>query len=332
MVNIRADVVVGVQYGDEGKGKVTHHLASKGDYTHVIRYGGGCNAGHTIFHNGKKFVTHHIPAGIFFGIKSIIGSGCVINPEQFFKELCELREAGLPVDDKLFIAGNCHVITDEHLVEDRKDTSIGTTKRGNGPAYRDKYSRAGIQASSLSILKPYITDLYEDFFQSGEEVNILCEGAQGFGLDIDWGDYPYVTSSHCNVGGAILNGIPPKSIDRVWGVAKVYETYVGAKQYQPANKEVFDRICSAGGEFGSTTGRRRQVNWMDINLLLKAVNLNGVTDLVINKVDILREVGEWGLINGRVTEFDSEGEFKTYVEKVIPSDVKVYWSDNPERI
>jgi len=332
VVNIRADVIVDCQYGDCGKGKVAHHLCKQKTYNRVLRYNGGCNAGHTIYHNGTKFVTHHIPVGVFFGIKSIIGSGCVINPEQFFKELAELRSAGLPVDDKLFIASNCHVITDEHLVEDGKDTSIGTTKRGNGPAYRDKYARNGIQAGSLSIFHPFIVDLYEDFFGSNEEINILCEGAQGFGLDIDWGDYPYVTSSHCTVGGAILNAIPPRSINKVWGVAKVYETYVGAKQYQPVGNDVFDRICDAGGEFGSTTGRRRQVNWMDINLLLKAVNLNGVTDLVVNKVDILREVGRWGLINGKTTEFDSEAEFKTYVEKVLPSEVKVYWSESPERI
>lgn len=332
MVNIRADVIVDCQYGDCGKGKVAHHLCKDQSYNRVLRYNGGCNAGHTIYHEGKKFVTHHIPAGVFFGIKSIIGSGCVVNPEQFFKELTELRNAGLSVDDKLFIASNCHVITSQHLVEDGKDTAIGTTKRGNGPAYRDKYARSGIQAGSLALFKPFIVDLYEDFFNSDEEVNILCEGAQGFGLDIDWGDYPYVTSSHCTVGGAILNGIPPSSIRKVWGVAKVYETYVGAKKYQPEDDEIFDRIGDEGSEFGATTGRRRQVNWMDVNLLLKAVNLNGVTDLVINKVDILRNVGRWVLINDEKIEFDSEGEFKTYVEKVLPSGVKVYWSDSPERI
>ena len=332
MANIKADVIVDCQYGDCGKGKVAHHLCKEKKYNRVLRYNGGCNAGHTIYHEGKKFVTHHIPAGVFFGIKSIIGNGCVINPEQFFKEFAELRNAGLPVDDKLFIANNCHVITESHLIEDRQDTAIGTTKRGNGPAYRDKYSRDGIQAGSLSIFKPFLLDLYEDFFDDDEEVSILCEGAQGFGLDIDWGDYPYVTSSHCTVGGAILNGIPPKSINKVWGVAKVYETYVGAKQYQPEDDEVFDRICDAGSEFGATTGRRRQVNWMDINLLLKAVRLNGVTDLVINKVDILREVGRWGLINGKRTEFDNEADFKTYVERSLPSNVNVYWSESPERI
>ena len=134
-----ADVVVDLQYGDCGKGKVTHHLCKSGEYTHVVRYNGGCNAGHTIYHEGEKFVTHHIPSGVFFGIKSIIGPGCVVNPEQFFKEYNELKDAGLDIEGKIFIAENAHIITHNHLNEDGKDTAIGTTKRGNGPAYRDKY-------------------------------------------------------------------------------------------------------------------------------------------------------------------------------------------------
>ena len=132
-----ADVVLGLQYGDEGKGKITHHLCKTGGYTHVVRFNGGCNAGHTIYHKGKKFVTHHIPAGVFFGIKSIIGPGCVVDPKQFFKELEELRDGGVDIDELVFIAENAHIITDEHLEEDGKDTTIRTTRRGNGPAYRE---------------------------------------------------------------------------------------------------------------------------------------------------------------------------------------------------
>ena len=130
-----ADIVVDLQYGDCGKGKVTHHLCKEEKYTHVIRYNGGCNAGHTIYHNGKEFITHHIPAGVFFGIKSIIGPGCVVNPKQFFKELEELKQGGIEVDGLVFIAKNAHIITDNHLNEDSSDVKIGTTKRGNGPAY-----------------------------------------------------------------------------------------------------------------------------------------------------------------------------------------------------
>jgi adenylosuccinate synthase len=278
-----ADIVVDLQYGDCGKGKVTHHLCKSGDYTHVIRYNGGCNAGHTIYHNGSRFITHHIPAGVFFGIKSIIGPGCVVNPTQFFKELQELNEGGVDTNGLVYIAKNAHVITTEHMEEDGKDTKIGTTKRGNGPAYRDKYGRTGLRAEDIPELQPYLVDVYEELHENTENPVILFEGAQGFGLDIDWGDYPYVTSSNCISAAALMNGVPPQAVRNVWGVAKIYETYVGTKKFQP-NELIFDRIQEVGQEFGATTGRKRQVNWMNIDFLKKALNINGVTHLVFNKV------------------------------------------------
>ena len=173
-----ADIVVDLQYGDCGKGKVTHHLCKKEKYTHVIRYNGGCNAGHTIYHDGVKFITHHIPAGVFFGIKSIIGPGCVVNPTQFFKELQELNEGGVGTEGLVYIAKNTHVITDAHLEEDAKDTAIGTTKRGNGPAYRDKYGRTGIRAEDVPELAPYIIDMFEELHEKHTNPRILFEGAQ----------------------------------------------------------------------------------------------------------------------------------------------------------
>ena len=157
-----ADIIVDLQYGDCGKGKITHALCRRGDYTHVIRYNGGCNAGHTIYHNKRKFVTHHIPAGVFFGIKSIIGSGCVVFPEQLFKEIRALEEGGIDTEGLIYIAENAHVITKSHLEEDGKDTTIGTTKRGNGPAYRDKYDRKGLRAKDVPELRPFLIDLYEE--------------------------------------------------------------------------------------------------------------------------------------------------------------------------
>jgi adenylosuccinate synthase len=202
-----ADIVVDLQYGDSGKGKITHHLCKSGDYTHVLRYNGGCNAGHTIYHEGKKFVTHHIPAGVFFGIKSIIGSGCVVNPVQFFSEIEELEANGIKTKGLIFIAKNAHVITAAHLEEDSTDKVIGTTKQGNGPAYRDKYARTGLLAKDIPSFEPYLVDLFEEFHNAETPPRILCEGAQGFGLDIDHGDYPYVTSSHCTTAGALLNAI-----------------------------------------------------------------------------------------------------------------------------
>ena len=159
---MKADVVVGAQYGDEAKGKIAHHLCKTGGYTHVLRFNGGCNAGHTIYHNGKKFVTHHIPCGVFYGITSIIGPGCVIDPERFFAEIAELEDAGIPAEDLVLVAKNAHVITDSHREEDTKDTKIGTTKRGNGPAYRDKYGRTGVRAETMRCFEDYLVDVYEN--------------------------------------------------------------------------------------------------------------------------------------------------------------------------
>ena len=298
---LNVDVIVDLQYGDCGKGKVAHFLCKTKKYTHVLRYNGGCNAGHTIFHKGVKFITHHIPAGVFFGVRSIIGSGCVVDPEQFFREIKMLNDGGVATKGKIFIANNAHVITDAHKAEDKKGGgAIGTTGRGNGPAYRDKYGRTGVRAEKVEQLKPYLVDLYKEWYlpraKSRGEVNILAEGAQGFGLDIDWGDYPFVTSSHCTTAGALLNGLPSSAVRDVWGVAKIYETYVGSKKFQPEG-EVFDKMGDIGEEFGSTTGRRRQCNWMNMQTLERAINMNGVTHIVFNKVDVLRAVGEWAVID-----------------------------------
>jgi adenylosuccinate synthase len=327
-----ADVVLGLQHGDEAKGKVTHHLCSKENYTHVIRFNGGCNAGHTIYHKGKKFVTHHIPAGVFYGVKSIIGPGCVVNPTQFFKELKELEDGGIDTQGLIFIAKNAHIITQNHIKEDSTDTSIGTTKSGNGPAYRDKYDRIGVRAQDVAELRPYVIDIYSELY-SQEDVKILFEGAQGFGLDVDHGDYPYVTSSHCTTAAALLNGVPPQAVRKVWGVAKIYETYVGAKSFQPPNP-VFDTIQEVGEEYGATTGRKRQCNWMNWDNLVKAINMNGVTDIVLNKMDVLREVDHWRMYSDEnLLKFDGEQEMKEWISHYLsPKNITVYFSENKDRI
>jgi len=334
-VSLKVDVIVGVQYGDEGKGKVTHHLLKDGDYTHCIRYNGGCNAGHTIYHNGEKFVTHHIPAGVFFGVKSIIGPGCVVDIRKFFAEIKMLDEGGIDIADKIFIAKNAHVIRGAHYKEDKKETKLGTTRTGNGPCYGAKYKRLGVRAEDYRILEPYLIDMYEEFYSSNPDATILCEGAQGFGLDIDWGDYPYVTSSHCTTAGALLNGFPPQSIRRVYGVAKAYETYVGTKEFQPEG-EVFRSLQEVGEEFGATTGRKRQCNWINIANLKKATNLNGVTHLIVNKLDVLEEVNTWvAYVNSKddraILAFQNKKQFCEYVENYF-SDVKVTFSSSPHVI
>jgi len=333
---MKADVIVDLQYGDCGKGKVAHHLARTRNYTHVLRYNGGCNAGHTIYHNGKKFITHHVPCGVFFGIKSIIGSGCVVNPQQLLKEIAELEEGGVDTKCLIFVAKNAHVITQDHLDEEDAEKKIGTTKRGNGPAYRDKYARTGIRAKDCAELEPFLIDLLPELNQP--ENYVLCEGAQGFGLDIDWGDYPFVTSSHCTTAGALLNGIPPKALNEVWGVMKCYETYVGAKKFE-LNNPIFSKIRTIGKEYGATTGRPRQVSWTDMNLVSNAILVNGVTHVVINKMDVLKEVGTWNVFdqNGQVNILSDQEGFQNYflnfLKEEFPTEgINTHFSSSPEMI
>jgi adenylosuccinate synthase len=335
-VAIQADIVVDLQYGDSGKGKVTHFLAKSKKYTHVLRYNGGCNAGHTIFHKGKKFVTHHIPAGVFWGVKSVIGPGCVLDPQKFLEEIDGLEKGGIDTKGLVLIAKNTHIITDAHKHDDSKDARIGTTKQGNGPAYRDKYARIGMRAESVPELKAYIVDLYDEFHVRHKKVNILGEGAQGFGLDIDWGDYPYVTSSHATAAGFLLNGVPPQSVRSVYGNAKIYETYVGAKKFEP-DDPVFAKIREIGEEYGATTGRARQCNWIDMDLLERGIRMNGVTHLVLNKVDVLRAVGAWGAIaGGKTYRFKTEKELKDFIGKRLAkigvAKSKIFFSESKEKI
>jgi adenylosuccinate synthase len=283
------------------------------------------------------FVTHHSPAGVFFGVKSIIGPGCVVNLEQFFNEIHDLQEAGIETTGMGFIASNAHIITESHLEEDGKDTKIGTTKRGNGPAYRDKYGRDGMRACDVPNLERYVIDVYDELHNKSKNPVILFEGAQGFGLDIDWGDYPYVTSSHCTVGSAILNGVPPQAIRKVYGVAKGYETYVGAKEFEPKkDAKIFHEIREIGQEFGATTGRPRKCNWLDLDLLRKAIQINGVTHLIMNKMDVLKEVQTWRVRNGdlRALHFLSEQAMKEHIkEEAISCGVKeLCFSYSPEGI
>jgi adenylosuccinate synthase len=327
--NIKADFVIGLQHGDEGKGKITHDLCREGGYTHVLRFNGGPNAGHTIYHEGQKLVTHHIPSGVFFGIRSIIGNGCVIDPERLFDEIKELEAAGIDVISNLRIAENAHIIMEEHKNEDGTDEKIGTTRRGCGPAYRSKYDRSGALvrdyrfSGKLSFLTDLVVDLYDEL-HTGEDTYVLCEGAQGFGIDIDWGDYPFVTSSHCTTAGALLNGIPPQAVNRVWGVAKAYETYVGAKNFQGYGR-LLTELQEVGQEFGATTGRRRQTNWIDLDFLAKSCRMNGVTDLVVNKMDIMREV-----MKGEHWENDFKKEVSTLADACGVA--RVFFSDNPHTI
>src|SRR5262249_22653785 len=255
---------------------------------------------------------------------------------QFFREIKMLEDGGVKTRGKIFVAENTHIITDAHKAEDKKvGGKIGTTGRGNGPAYRDKYGRTGVRAKEIAALKHYLVDLYKEWYGK-KDVVILAEGAQGFGLDIDWGDYPFVTSSHVTTAGALLNGIPASAIRDVWGVAKIYETYVGSKKFQPKGA-VFDKIGDIGEEFGSTTGRRRQCNWMNMQTLERAIKINAVTHLVFNKMDVLRAVGQWAVIDkGKVKKFASEKNMKDFiVKRLLSLDLTkshIFFSESKETI
>lgn len=326
-----ADVILDLQQGDSGKGKISNQLVQTGDYTHAVRFNGSNNAGHTIYVDGRKIVTHSIPAGVLHGIKSVIGPGCVVNVDHFFNEIEELEKCGIDTAGKVWISENTHIITGAHVDEDSVDQRIGTTRRGNGPAYRDKYDRKGLRASDVSELRHYLIDVYEEFHGKAN-TRLLFEGAQGFYLDIDWGDYPYVTSSHCTVGSAVMNGVPPQKIRQVWGAAKIYETYVGAKEFEP-KEEIFAKIRELGGEFGATTGRPRQCNWLDVNKLMKAARVNGVTDLVVSKMDIVRRLRAWNLYyNGKKLTFHSEDAIKDFITLQLGPGVKIHWSESPEHL
>lgn len=332
-----ADVVIGLSMGDEGKGKVTNSLLKKGHYTHCVRFNGSSNAGHTIYKDGKKFVTHIVPTGILQGVKSIIGPGCVASFRLLDEEVKELVKSGLETKGRLFVDHRVNVISAEHLCEDERDQKVGTTKRGNGPAHRDKYARKNIRFGDLPWNDPNydVIDIYEELFDSNENV-VLMEGAQAFGLDIDWGDYPYVTSSHCGVAGAIQNGIPFNKIRNVYGVCKAYETYVGNKKFEEEDP-VFSKIREVGQEFGATTGRSRQIGFLDLDFLVRSARINGVTHLIVNKLDILEEVGVWKVkLNNETRALKDKREFIQLITEVMSKKVEplknIFYSSSPEDI
>jgi len=336
-----ADIVIDLQAGDTGKGKISHHLAKENNYDYVLRFNGGANAGHTIYHNGEKVVTHQVPVGVFYGIPSIIGPGCVVNIPKLYQELDMLKNLGF--NTRMYIDGRCHVTTALHMTEDAEDVKIGTTRQGIGPTYRDKYARTGTQLKQMvkynDMSAPYeMIDVSQLFFREDTQLNILCEGAQGFQLDIDWGDYPFVTSSHCTVGAVALNGVAPRTWRHVYGVMKAYETYSGFKTHYTEDNPVFAEIQKQGEEFGATTGRMRQVRWLHLDEVIKAMHVNDVTDLIINKVDVLEVVGVFAAVHRGVTyNFTDVHQFRRFVETTIRNEYKyrlnsIIWSMSPNTL
>lgn len=336
-----ADIVIDLQAGDTGKGKVSHHLAKEHQYDYVLRFNGGANAGHTIYHNGQKVVTHQVPVGVFYGIPSIIGPGCVVNVPSLVEEIHMLKKLGF--ETNIYVDKRCHITAPAHIAEDNQDNKIGTTRQGIGPTYRDKYARTGNRLGDVvkynDFSRPYsMIDVSQFFFTHDRQVNVLCEGAQGFQIDIDWGDYPYVTSSHCTTGAVALNGVAPRTWRHVYGVMKAYETYSGFKTHYTENTPVFENIQEVGQEFGATTGRKRQVRWLHLDEVIQAMYVNDVTDLIINKVDVLEVVGVFAVVHRGVTHnFRNVHDFKRFIEATIRSEYKyslnsIIWSTSPEKI
>ena len=330
------DVLLGLQWGDEGKGKIVDFLAPSYDY--IARFQGGPNAGHTLEFDGIKHVLHQIPSGIFRqGKHNIIGNGVVLDPVIFMDEIHQInKKFGFDVKENLSISTRAQLISPVHrlldkvLEKNKGDSKIGSTLKGIGPTYQDKIGRHGLRVGEVlsdNFIEKYkkqksyhdmflaghydknFTGEEEKFFKSIEELkkfkiidteylinknikknkNILAEGAQGTLLDIDFGSYPFVTSSNTTTAGACIGlGISPKKIGKVFGIFKAYCTRVGAG---PFPTELFDsvgeKMASNGNEFGSTTGRARRCGWLDLPALKYSIMLNGVTELHMMKADVL---------------------------------------------
>lgn len=332
-------VVVGSQWGDEGKGKVVDILAP--DFDIVARYQGGANAGHTIKWGDHTHVLHLLPSGVFSeGVDCVIGNGVVIEPKALVTEIQNVEKLGFDLTGRLRISDNAHCILPYHQAIERVQSAdqIGTTKKGIGPAYTDKVARLGIRISELvdtehfserlqneiqrtnsiltgaygvggldpdAIITEYVdigralskyvtntTHFLHHSLQSGK--NILAEGAQGSLLDIDFGTYPYVTSSSPSAGGVCTGlGIPPTAIRRVIGITKAYCTRVGHGPFPTELKdEVGQHMGRVGAEFGATTGRPRRCGWLDLVALRYSCKLNGFTELAVTKLDVLSGLDE----------------------------------------
>jgi adenylosuccinate synthase len=339
----RTAVIVGAQWGDEGKGKIVDVLSE--NFSIVARYAGGHNAGHTVIINGKKFVLQLVPCGVLrSGCCSVIGNGVVLDPIAFLKEVGGLKEAGVKVDGNLFISNRAHVILPYHrMIELASENApgrvkIGTTSRGIGPTYEDKMGRRGLRVADLldlALLKTHIENacreknmiahalfnsepldpdkMYKEYADASAKVapfvrdtgaflnkalaegkSIVFEGAQGTMLDIDHGTYPFVTSSSATSGGAVIGtGVAPTAIDTVIGISKAYCTRVGGGPFPTEDLGALgDMLRKRGNEFGAVTGRPRRCGWIDLPLLRYAGMINGISWLVVTKLDVLDELAE----------------------------------------
>ncbi|WP_332033355.1 adenylosuccinate synthase [Kaistella sp.] len=376
-------VVVGLQYGDEGKGKITDVLSAKSDY--VVRFQGGDNAGHTVYAGEEKFVLHLLPSGVLqCKGKCIIANGVVVNPKAFLKEIGQIEEKGMKTDH-VFISRRAHVIMPYHILldtyreEEAGGTHIGTTKKGIGPCYEDKIARIGIRMVDLlnpevleekirknlkiknSLFEKYFEkptlefdEIYKEFLELGEKLkdrivdtevelnqaihdgkNILFEGAQAAMLDIDFGTYPYVTSSSPTTGGVCSGaGVPPTSLQNLIGVAKAYTTRVGEGPFPTElDNELGENIRQIGFEFGATTGRPRRTGWLDLVSLKHATMINGINNLVITKLDVLSGIPtlkiatKYKTEDGKIIDYFTSSTTKLYKYEPIYEELEGWTED-----
>ena len=329
-------VIVGTQWGDEGKGKIIDVLSPKADY--IVRYQGGNNAGHTVVVNDDKFILHLLPSGIINSKgKCVIGAGVVVDIDVLLEEIAVLEKRGKKLDN-LFIDERAHIIMPYHIEIDKAkeeamgENKIGTTQRGIGPCYIDKIARNGIRIGDLleperfrdkltwnvleknDMLVRYgkptfdLEELYNKFMELADKIKfriidgvveineaieekklVLFEGAQALMLDIDYGTYPYVTSSSPTAGGVTTGvGVSPRKIERILGVMKAYVTRVGEGPFPTEqDNEIGEKLRAIGHEYGATTGRPRRCGWLDLVIGRYAVLINGLTDIVLTKIDVL---------------------------------------------
>jgi adenylosuccinate synthase len=339
------DIVLGCSYGDEGKGKVVYDLLKKNKYDLCVRFNGSSNAGHTIYHNGEKVVLHQLPIGILFkNTINLISSDCLIDIDKLKCEIEMIKKLGIDiynnVNARLYISKACHIITKEAIEYDKNNNLIGTTGSGIGPTYANKMLRIGKRVEDYEeIFKELgikVIDPRTNWYHFTPLKSALLEGAQGFELDINWTDYyPYCTSSTCTIAGAINTGISIKNIRNIYGISKIYDTYVGSREFQPKDNEELKTIGTIGNEYGSTTGRRRQCNYLNLDKLIQALTINQCNICIINKVDILETTNIFKLYhNGNLIQFLNITSMKKYINEKLNQklNIEVIFSSSPNEI
>ena len=336
------DIVCGLSWGDEGKGKIVSNLIKNGDYDWVCRWSGGSNAGHTIYIDGKKYVTHIVPCGVFYNKKSYIGPDCYLNIADFLDEVRYLRDNGFRTD-LIKLSPNVHIVINKHKQEDierNKNNHISTCK-GIAPCSSDKFNRKGIRL--IDYLKTGGQEIKPFILNEEIQGTLLCEGAQGFWLDINYGEYPYVTSSYTLPYSSCSIGFPPNKIRKIFGACKIYDTRVGKdivfdnsiKKYNDKESlTLLNNIGETGGEYGTTTGKKRRVNWLDLGKLIIAINISGCTNLIISKTDILELTGIYRLIyNNKLYKYLSIQEMENDIKLKVNNQCKllenIVFSNNP---